>query len=617
MSGPTSHTQLKSKLRMLHYAVPYWRGWIVIVATMLAGVAMNVLKPWPTALLVDQVLGNKPMPPRAAAVLNWLPASAGREGLLLWVTIGTVAIFLLGWIVGTINGWVMLGVGQRMTYDVGADLFLHLQKLSLLFHSRRSVADSINRVNGDTYCVQTLITGVIMPFVQSVVTLLTMFGIMWRLDHKLTLLSLVTIPFMMLAVKLFSGSMWQRTHERRELEGRMMGIIHQALHAIPAVQAFTREELEHDRFRKCADETVAAYQRGMIASMAFNFAVGLVTAIGTAAMTWLGGRYALEGKLSAGTILLFLTYLSYLYGPLNSIMYTASTWQSAAANADRVLEILEIEPDVRNAPNARSVKLHGHVRYENVTFGYDADRPVIHGVSFEAKPGDVIAIVGPTGAGKTTLVNLLMRFFDPWSGRVTVDGYDVRELWIKSLREQVSMVLQEPFIFPYTVAENIAYGRPDAPVEAIESAAVAANADAFIRRLPEGYNAMIGERGATLSGGEKQRLSIARAFVKDAPILVLDEPTSALDARTEAMLLEALDRLMEHRTTFIIAHRLSTIRNADRILVVDQGRIIEQGRHDELMNLGGLYATLYRHQMNIVQHDTPEAAPAADDLAPV
>src|SRR5262249_33672071 len=220
MSTPQSHTQLRSKLRLLRYALPYWRGWIVIAATMLAGVGMNVLKPWPTAVLVDHVLGDKAIAPGVSRVLAFLPASAGREGLLLWVTIGTVAIFLLGWVVGTINGWALLGVGQRMTYDVGADLFLHLQKLSLLFHSRRSVADSINRVNGDTYCVQTLITGVIMPFVQSVVTLLAMFGIMWRLNHRLTLLSLVTVPFMMLAVKLFSGSMWQRTHERRELEGR-------------------------------------------------------------------------------------------------------------------------------------------------------------------------------------------------------------------------------------------------------------------------------------------------------------------------------------------------------------------------------------------------------------
>ena len=597
---------MASKLRMLRYAVPYWRGWIVIVATMLAGVGMNILKPWPTALLIDNVLGSKPLPASAARVLAWLPAGAGREGLLLWVTIGTVGIFLLGWIVGTINGWVMLGVGQRMTYDVGADLFLHLQKLSLLFHSKRSVADSINRVNGDTYCVQTLITGVIMPFVQSVVTLIAMFGIMWRLDHKLTLLSLISVPFMMLAVKLFSRSMWQRTHERRELEGRMMGIIHIALSSIPAVQAFTREELEHSRFRKCADETVAAYQRGMIASMAFNFAVGLVTTVGTAGMMWLGGRYALQGKLSPGVILLFLTYLSYLYGPLNSIMYTASTWQSAAANSERVLELLEIEQDVKDAPNAHSIAVRGHVQYENVSFGYDADRPVIHGVSFEAHQGEVVAIVGPTGAGKTTLVNLLMRFFDPWSGRVTVDGHDLRELRTKSLREQVSMVLQEPFIFPYTASENIAYGKPDATADKIESAARAANADAFIRRLPNGYDTVVGERGATLSGGEKQRLSIARAFVKDAPILILDEPTSALDARTESMLLEALDRLMEGRTTFIIAHRLSTIRNADRILVIDQGRIIEQGRHAELMNLGGLYATLYRHQMDITRHEAEQ-----------
>jgi ATP-binding cassette, subfamily B, bacterial len=595
-------------LGLLRYALPYWRGALVIIITMLVGVGIDILRPWPTKLLVDQVLDNKPVAPALAHLMTWLPAGSGREGLLLWASIATVLLFIAGSALGTISGVAMLGVGQRMTYELSADLFMHLQKLSLLFHSRRSVADSVSRVTGDTYCVTTLTTGVLLPLGQSVATLVAMFLIMWRLEPRLTLLSLGIVPFMMISVRLFGGSMKQLAHDRRDLEGRMMSVVQLALNAIPAVQAFTREERERAKFREYADQTVAAYQRGMLAGNWFKIALGLVTALGTAAMMWLGGRYALQGKLTAGTILVFLSYLASLYAPLNAIMYTASTWQGAAASAERVAELLQLEPDVRDAANALNVPLRGRVSYQNVSFEYEPGRPVLSDVSFQANPGEMVAIVGPTGAGKTTLVNMLVRFFDPMSGTVSIDGHDVKSLQIQSLREQIALVLQEPFIFPLSAAENIAYGRPDAPLEEIHAAAAAANADGFIRRLPEAYHSIIGERGATLSGGEKQRLSIARAFLKDAPILILDEPTSALDARTESMLLDALERLMKGRTTFVIAHRLSTIRNADRILVIDHGRIVEQGRHSELMANGGLYATLYRHQMEIVRH---EAAPPA------
>jgi ATP-binding cassette subfamily B protein/subfamily B ATP-binding cassette protein MsbA len=294
---------------------------------------------------------------------------------------------------------------------------------------------------------------------------------------------------------------------------------------------------------------------------------------------------------------------------LNSITYTAQTLSYAYAQADRVHEVLEVPIEVADAPDAVDADMRGVVRYEQVSFGYEPEKRVLSDISLEARPGDVVAIVGPTGAGKTTLVNLLVRFFDPWSGRITVDGRDLRSLRYESVRRQVALVLQDPFIFPYTVAENIAYGRPGASQEAIEAASIAANAHEFITRLPEGYESMIGERGATLSGGEKQRLSIARAFLKDAPILILDEPTSALDARTEGMLLDALERLMQGRLTFIIAHRLSTIRNADRILVLDHGEIVDQGRHSDLMTRDGLYASLYRQQMEFTRHESSPSVP--------
>jgi ATP-binding cassette subfamily B protein/subfamily B ATP-binding cassette protein MsbA len=519
------------------------------------------------------------------------------------VVVSTIAIFLLSTLVSMWHTVAAVVLGQRLTYDLSGDLFLHLQRLSLIFHGRQEVGDTTTRVTEDAYCVDALVTGALIPALQSTVTLVTIFVIMWSLQPTMTLLALGVIPLQVLVVQAFGRSLKSRTRARRDLEGHMASVVQQALNAIPAVQAFTREELEHARFRGYANDTVRAYSRQTSTKMWFKLFAGLVTTVGTAAIMYLGARYVLDGRMSLGTILVFLTYLATLTGPLNDITEIVSTFRYAAASSDRVMEVIEVPQDVRDAPDARHMLVQGLVRYEDVVFGYEPGRPVLKSISFEARPGEVVAIVGPTGAGKSTLANLLVRFFDPWSGRVSVDGTDLRDLRVLSLRKQVAIVLQEPFIFGFSVAENIAYGRPDASREDIEAAAIAANADDFIRRLPEGYETVVGERGATLSGGEKQRLSIARAFLKNAPILILDEPTSALDARTESYLLEALERLMAGRTTFIIAHRLSTIRNADRILVIDHGEIVEAGQHAELVGRRGLYSSLYKHQTDIARHE--------------
>jgi ATP-binding cassette subfamily B protein/subfamily B ATP-binding cassette protein MsbA len=477
-----------------------------------------------------------------------------------------------------------------------------LQRLSLLFHTKHSVGDLIERVTADCYSIDTLVTSALVPVVQALITLVAMFVIMWALEWRLTLLAVAVVPFIVLTMRRFGRPMKERSREQRDSEGRLAGVVEQTLSAVPAVQAFTAERRQDRQFRYHADQTVRAYIRATFAGMWFELFTGLATTLGTAAVIYVGGTLALNGELTAGTIVVFVSYLASLYEPIDTLSHTAPTIQGAAAETDRVMEILEIEPAVSDRPGARDRPLTGTIRYENVSFGYAPERTVLHDVSLSVAPGEVLAIVGPTGAGKTTLVSLLVRFFDPWEGRITVGGTDVRDFTLESLRSQIALVLQDPYIFPISVAENIAFGRPDASREEVIAAARAANAHDFIEALPAGYDTIVGERGATLSGGEKQRLSIARAFVKDAPVLVLDEPTSALDARTEGLLLGALERLMQDRITLVIAHRLSTIRGADEIVVIDSGRVSEHGSHAQLIAAGGLYASLYRQQMEIADH---------------
>jgi ATP-binding cassette, subfamily B, bacterial len=569
-----------------------------MLVAMVAGIAIDLLRPWPMKLLIDHVLGGQPLSPGFGALIAALPGGQSTTGLLAWASVATVVIFLGGSTLATVSLVTSVRLGQRMVYALGADLFAHVQRLSLAFHSRRPVGDSVARVTGDPYCLQMLVNGTALPVAQSLLTLGAMFVVMWRLEPSLTLLALGVVPLLGGFIYAFGRPMHVWARERRDREAHLMAGVQQTLTAMPAVQAFCREDAESARFRHRAAATIAAYERSTMADMAFKLVVGLVTAIGTAAIMWVGGRYALEGTVTAGTILVFLSYLAALYTPLNEIAHTASTVQYAVANAERVVELLDTVPDVIDHPGASQVRLRGHVQYDDVTFGYEARRPMIRGLTLDVNPGEVVAIVGATGAGKSTLVSLLLRFFDPWSGRIMIDGHDVRSLSVKSLRAQIAIVLQESFILPITVAENIAYGRPDATREQIEAAAAAANAADFIHRLPHGYETGIGERGMTLSIGEQQRLAIARAFVKDAPILVLDEPTSALDAHTESAVIDALRRLVKGRTTFIVAHRLSTIRHADRVVVLDGGIMLEQGPPSELLRRDdGAFARLWACQL--------------------
>lgn len=584
---------LRRQRRLLAYAKPHWRAIVLLVATMGTDIGLNVLRPWPLKLVIDNVLGHHRTPHVLSSIL---PGSGTPHGLLAWAAGATVAIFLLGTASSTFYNYFSLRVGQKMVFELASDLFAHLQRLSLIFHSRRALGDTIQRVTGDSYCVSTLVTDALLPLLQAFVMLAVMFVVMWSLEPTLTLVALSVVPFLAVVIRYLARPIKDRARESRDYEGKLTSVVEQTLGAMPAVQAFGREKIEVQRFRHYADRTVVSYLRSTLAGIWFEVFSGIVTTLGTAAIIYLGADLALRGKLTAGTIIVFLSYLSSLYDPLDAITGTAQTVQGAAADADRVMELLETEPEITDRPGAVDAVVDGPIRYEHVSFGYESGRKALDDVSLEADRGDVVAIVGETGAGKTTLAHLLVRFYDPWEGRITIGGTDIRDFRHDSLRRQVALVLQDPFIFPMTIAENIAYGRPDASVEQIVAAARAANAHDFIARLPEGYDTVVGERGATLSGGEKQRLSIARAFLKDAPVLILDEPTSALDARTESGLLEALDRLMEGRITFIIAHRLSTTRRASQIIVLHRGQVIERGTHEQLLERGGAYADLYGRQ---------------------
>jgi len=600
MSTVTS--QPNRYLRLLRYAQPYWRGWVAILLVTMLATLFSVVSPWPMKVLVDNVLGHAPLPSSVRTALRWLPASGSNAGMIGWIALAGLFIFAVNSTLDVVLTWLWIRIGQGMVYELAAALFARVQRRSLLFHSRNSVGDSMARVTGDSWAVYSLVDTLWFAPLHAGFTLIVMLVLMLRLNLPLTLLSVAIAP-LMTACSLMLGKRLRTTaRAQRDIESRIQSHVQQTLTGITVVQAFGQEEREHNRFVKFTVAAMSALRRNTLASSFAGLGTGLTTTLGTAAVLWVGARQVLHGGLSVGSLLVFLTYLGAMQSQLKSFTGIYSTLQTVRAKVDRVCEVLETEPEVSDRPGARALaRAVGRVRYENVTFGYTSERAVLKNVSLEAAPGETIALVGPTGAGKSTLVSLVPRFFDPWEGRILLDGRDVRDVQVKSLREQVAIVLQEPFLFPTTIGQNIAYGRPGATMAEIRRAAEAANADSFIRRLPGGYDTELGERGATLSGGERQRLSIARALLKDAPILILDEPTSALDAGTEHLILEALQRLICGRTTFIIAHRLSTIRSADKIAVVEGGQIREEGSHAELQLRGGLYARMVSIQSGICE----------------
>jgi ATP-binding cassette subfamily B protein/subfamily B ATP-binding cassette protein MsbA len=569
---------------------PYAGLFVFAIAQVLAIGFLELAKPWPLKVVVDNVLGGQP--------LDWpLLRGLDRSALLAVACLALVGVYGLLGALSVTSNFTTINVGQRLVNDFRSELYAHLQRLSLAFHSRRSVGDLLYRLTADTFAIQTLTMNGFFPLVTSAVLLVGMVVVMVRLDWTLTGVALGIVPLLFLAIAVLSKRVTALATDARVKESALWAVAQRTMGAIRVIQAFTTEKEEHERFVGTSRASLDANLRLYTFQTVYTAGVNVLIAAGTALVLWLGATQVLRGRLTVGDVLVFTSYLASLYAPINSLMQTYGLVQGARVGAERVFEILETAPDLRDGPRdlARG-EVRGGITFEGVQFGYDASRLVLKGVDFHARPGEMIAVVGETGAGKTTLVSLVPRFYDPSAGRVLLDGVDVREFRLRSLRQQVGMVLQPALVFPTTVRENVAYGRPDATPAEIREAVRLAQLDGFVERLPDGLDTVVGEGGATLSAGEQLRITIARAILRDAPLLILDEPTSALDATTEALVMQGLERLIAGRTTFVIAHRLSTVRRADTILVIDDGRIVEQGPFAELVARGGPFARLHRTQ---------------------
>jgi ATP-binding cassette subfamily B protein len=622
------------RFRQIPRALGYFRpdaGRVTLtLGLLLLSIGLNLLKPWPLAILVDSVLGSKAYP-------SWLPSALRDWSAPAQITalVGmALALHLVHAAACAGHVYFSINVGLRGLRRVRDDVFGWLQRLSLRYHHGTEAGDIIFRAGTDTCAFQTLFLQGLLIFLSATGTLLFMAVAMARLNLRLTAVALVAVPVLIVSFKVFGRAMQVRGTAAQQAEGKVYSLIHQGITALPLIQSHAREHHEHERFTAQTEEA-RQYKMAQQGLEVFYWgSISVILSACTLGVTWVGAQQVLASSMTVGELLVFLAYVAQLFEPLHQLSQVGATLSSARASTRRVFEILDTPEEVKSHADARPVvqgrdadgpaemptsaehmfsvdggvpsggprrplPAYGNVAYDDVSFSYDNRRPVLQHVSFKLLAGTSAAIIGPSGAGKTTLLNLLPRFFDPVGGAVQLEGVDLRDLRLEDLRAQIALVLQEPIILPTTVAENISYGKPHASMAEIEAAAHAAHADEMIEKLPQQYQTLIGDGGARLSVGEKQRINLARAFLKDAPILLMDEPTSALDVESEAQVVASLFALMRGRTTLMVAHRLTTIRRVDKVLVVDGGRLTEMGSPDDLLAQQGYYARVVGGQLDL------------------
>lgn len=561
----------------------------------------NLLEPWPLKIVLDGVIKGKN---DHADLLRWFYSFAGTDkiAVLKFACLAVIAIAVLDAISSYGEKYLTTSMGQWITYDLRRAIYAHVQRLSLAFHDQKRTGDLITRVTADVDAIQSFITQGLLGLFINLLTLLGMLGVMFYLNWEFTLVALSVAPVLFFIVFTYTRRIKKATRAVRKKEGEIISVVEEVLSSIRVVKAFAREDYEVKRLEEQGLEQVEIALKARALKAKLTPAVNIIVAVGTCLVLWFGGRLALSGNLSAGSLVVFVWYLGKMYKPMQELSKLTDTYTKAAIGYERIQEVLATDREVKDLPGAKTApRFKGDIEFENVTFSYTPDTTTLKGVSFDIKAGQVAALVGPTGAGKTSIISLIARFYDPDKGTVAIDRKDIRRYKQKSLRQQISFVLQDTVLFHAPLWQNIAYGKPEATRNEIIRAAELANAMEFIEKMPEGFDTMVGERGVTLSGGQRQRVAIARAVIRNTPILILDEPSSGLDAASEKLVFEAIDRLMKGRTTIVIAHRLSTIRSADIIFVVSDGQIAERGRHDELMKNGGIYAHLHDLQFDAEQ----------------